>query len=473
MQPGTVDRFVSQTPVLMKSYTTDGKGPLPKRLSYARVKATVDMAVEGKAGHPRVFIITGLRGVGKTTLLFQIMQDMHDGGWASDRLLYLPMDQALLGGKNIHDLVLEYEREVVREYIAKTEGKFAFFIDEAQFSPGWDLQVKVLSDSMPNAIFLVSGSSAVQMDMSADLARRALTHVLHPLSMLEQLLLSDRATIDPGVLDGFADCLFGSKNAEDLMGRYATSSKPIAKVLREHGGLDPGAYERFLLEGGMPWPAVGCGRYQRTYDIVERIVEKDLPQLGEHDPKTLRALPRILSLIAPSPDISLNSISNDLDSVGMTSIRRVLDTLVKSQLIFEVPRLGSLRSSGRGETRKYYASAGLAAAVIDTAGFDAKAHLGPLAECAVASTLKRRIAQDPGSGLFFVPGKGQADLVLQHGKRRIVIEVGMGRKDDGFKQVMHSLSEAKADYGIIVSDAGGLEQRGKVVRVPMREFLCL
>lgn len=468
-----IDRFVSQTPILMNEYTIDSRGPLPKRLALTAIRKTLENTLEHGIGHPRVILITGLRGVGKTTMMFQLMQEMLNKGWPADKVLYLPMDQALLSGNTIVDLLHEYERSVIRGLLSKAEEKFLFFIDEVQYSPDWDLQIKVISDSVPNAVLLVSGSSAVQMDISADLARRATVHVVHPISLLEQLTLPRRSVIDQDALDEYSSCLFESRGPEELESNYRDASKPLVKMLREAGGYDPGTLEGFLLEGGMPWiPTVEKNR-RRMYDIVERIVEKDLPKIGEHDPHTLRAVPRILSLIAPSPGISNNSIANDLDSVGLTSVRRVMETLVKSQLIFEVPSLGSVRSSGRNETRKYFSSSGLASAIIDASGFDPRRFLGPLAECAVASVLKRHIQTIPGAGLFHISGKGQADLVLEIAGTRTVIEVGMGRKDDGYGQVHRSMRVAGSDLGIIVSNSGGPERRRNIVKVPMKEFLCI
>ncbi len=473
MNDEILDRFISQTPVLMKDYTFDSKGPLPKRIALSAVRKSLDTVLEAGTGQPRVILITGLRGVGKTTIMFQLMQEKLERGWPADKVLYLPMDQALLSGKTIIDLFGDYERSVVRGLLSKVEGRFIFFIDEVQYSPQWDLQIKVLSDSIPNAVFLVSGSSAVQMDISADLARRATVHVVNPLSFLEQLLLPKRTVIDEDTLNGYSSCLFDPKVPDELMSTYPDASRPLVGMLREGGGYDPGALEWFLTDGGMPWISTDESDRRRMYDIVERIVEKDLPKIGKHDPHTLRAVPRILSLIAPSPDISNNSISNDIDSVGLTSVRRVMETLVRSQLIYEVPSLGSVRSAGRNETRKYFSSPGLASAIIDATGFDPRRYLGPLAECAVVSVLERYIQNKPGAGLFYVPGKGQSDLVLELGGRRMVLEVGMGRKDDGYGQVSRSMRIAGSDLGIIVSDSGALERRRNVVKVPMREFLCL
>lgn len=474
MHDEIIDRFVSQTPVLMKEYTIDRKGHLPKRLALASIRNTLNKALEQGIGQPRVIMITGLRGVGKTTIMFQLMQEMLNRGWQEEKILYLPMDQALLSGNSITDLVNEYERSVIRGLMSKADGKFLLFIDEVQYSPDWSLQLKVLSDSIPNAIFLVSGSSAVQMDMSADLARRTTVHRIHPLSFLEQLILPRRTSVDQDTIDTYFSCLFETKNPEEIINKYPDASRPLVKKIRETGGYDPGTMEWYLLEGGMPWiPTENKIGRRRMYNIVEKIVEKDLPKIGEHEPHTLRAVPRILSLIAPSPDISYNSISSDLDSVGLTSIRRVVETLVKSQLIFEVPSLGSVRSSGRNETRKYFSSPGLASAIIDTAGFDPRRFLGPLAECAVASVLKHRLDTIPGAGLFHVSGKGQADLVLDMRGRRIVIEVGMGRKDEGYRQVFGSMKASKADLGIIVSNSGKMERRRNAIKVPMKEFLCI
>ena len=124
MHDEIINRFVSQIPVLMKEYTIDRKGHLPKRLAFAPIRNTLNEALEHGIGQPRVIMITGLRGVGKTTIMFQLMQEMLNGGWQEEKILYLPMDQALLSGNSIKDLVNEYERTVIRGLMSKTDGKF-------------------------------------------------------------------------------------------------------------------------------------------------------------------------------------------------------------------------------------------------------------------------------------------------------------------------------------------------------------
>jgi hypothetical protein len=70
-------------------------------------------------------------------------------------------------------------------------------------------------------------------------------------------------------------------------------------------------------------------------------------------------------------------------------------------------------------------------------------------------------------------GRGKAGFVPGTGGRRMVIEVGMGRKDDGFGKVSRWMRIAGADLGSIVSNPGGLDRKRNMIKIPMREFLCI
>ncbi len=63
MHDEIINRFVSQAPVLMKEYTIDGKGHLPKRLAFTSIRNTLNKALEHGIGQPRIIMINGLRGV--------------------------------------------------------------------------------------------------------------------------------------------------------------------------------------------------------------------------------------------------------------------------------------------------------------------------------------------------------------------------------------------------------------------------
>ncbi len=473
MNGSTIEHFLELAPTLAERYTRDEGGELPRRYTFNTIKNRLLNAISGDSGMPRVLMLTGLRGVGKTTLLFQLYKELIKNDWNTQRIVYLTMDKAMFAGKGILDLFREYQDRVVYDYLAKLPDKFIFLIDEVHYSPKWDLEVKIIHDEAPNAFFVLSGSSALHLEMSADLARRSFSQRLHPLNYLEHLALGARKEIDFGIADEYRKSLFQSGSAEEIVNSYPGSVRELRKVLRKFGGYSPGSLQKYILEGGMPWSNKGNTESRRLYDVVERIIVKDIPQVGGHDSRTLRAIPSLLGMIAPAPDTSLNTIARDLDGVSIASVRRILDTLTKCGLIIEVQPHGGMKRSLRGETRKYFASPCLAAAVIEIAGFDPRKFISPLTECAVCSNLQRLVEESNGAGLSYCRGKGHADFVFENKEGKIVIEVGSGKKEHGTAQVKRSLRETKAKIGLLAAECDDIEQNNNVVKIPLKEFLCI
>ena len=473
MKPQTIERFMDITSDLVEKYTKNEDGPLPRRDGFYKVRKALEFAISKPLKNPRVIILSGLRGVGKTTVLLQLYKDFVTKGWSPDEIVYLSMDKAVFSGKNITDLVEEYQERVLFNYLVKSDRKFIFLIDEAHYSPKWDLEIKIIHDEAPNTMFVISGSSALQLGMSPDLARRSISENLFPLNFLEHILINHQKEPPGDITNAFRDLIFESSDINEIEKKYSDVVKPLNDPLRENDGYSPGALRRFLFEGGMPWSNVEHMKYNSTYDVIGRIIEKDIPLIGDHDTRTLRILPKILGMLAPAPNTSMNTITRDLEGVSITTVKRLLETLTKTQLIFEISPYGSVKKSLRGETRKYYASPSLASAVLTELGFNPNDFLGPLTECAVASVLFKLSKMEPGIQLTYQVGKGHADFVLNYRNNIIVIEVGYGKKEEGFRQVRRTMRETNSRCGLVVSGSQKVELRGNIIKIPLRHFLCL
>jgi len=62
---------------------------------------------------------------------------------------------------------------------------------------------------------------------------------------------------------------------------------------------------------------------------------------------------------------------------------------------------------------------------------------------------------------------------LRYGNKVIVIEVGYGKKDDGYRQVRKTMKETRSHLGLVVSGSEKVERKGNVIKIPLRHFLCL
>ncbi len=121
---------------------------------------------EDKIKH-RLSIITGQRGVGKTTTIAQYMAQHEE--WKS---LYVSMDSFVIGELSMYEIAEAFEQD----------GGELLCFDEIHKYSNWSQELKSIYDNFPKLRILASGSSALEINKgSHDLSRRA--HLLHMYGM--------------------------------------------------------------------------------------------------------------------------------------------------------------------------------------------------------------------------------------------------------------------------------------------------
>lgn len=130
---------------------------------------------------PRMAVLLGQRGVGKTTLLIQYLLDYAEGDRFSPKILYVQADHFLMGNLSLYEIAEQFHL---------TGGK-VIAIDEIHKYPQWSRELKSIFDTFPDLQILASGSSALAIHHgSHDLSRRAVTYSIVGLSFREYLELT-------------------------------------------------------------------------------------------------------------------------------------------------------------------------------------------------------------------------------------------------------------------------------------------
>jgi predicted AAA+ superfamily ATPase len=139
--------------------------------------------VRGKA-----IAVIGMRRSGKTCFLWQLLGDRLALGTGREGLLYFGFEDERLAEMKAADLHL-----VVEEYYRlhpewRDKKKAAFFLDEIQVVPGWEVFVRRLLDTEKVELFL-SGSSSrlLSREVATSMRGRALSALVHPFSFREYL----------------------------------------------------------------------------------------------------------------------------------------------------------------------------------------------------------------------------------------------------------------------------------------------
>lgn len=213
----------------------------------------------------RMIAIVGARGVGKTTMMLQRIKLHHN---ISDTL-YVTADDMYFADHKLLDLA---------EQFVKMGGKY-LFIDEIHRYANWSKEVKLIYDYLPHLQVVFTGSSMLDIYRgSDDLSRRVQLYTLHGMSFREYLNLRYHLQLQPLSLD---DVLHHNVAFDGV-------DYPLA------------AFKDYLNNGYYPFSREVGLYYERLRQIVQLILDVDIPQFANMNAATSQKLKQLLAIIAKS-----------------------------------------------------------------------------------------------------------------------------------------------------------------------------
>jgi hypothetical protein len=132
----------------------------------------------------QMLILSGMRRVGKITLLFQIIDELlREKRVEPCRILYYSFDEE---ENDVLSILRAYEEDVLKKNIAQTDRIYLFF-DEVRKLKNWEDKIKTVYDLHPNAKLFLSGSAAIHIreNIRESLAGRFFDFVVDPLDFDE------------------------------------------------------------------------------------------------------------------------------------------------------------------------------------------------------------------------------------------------------------------------------------------------
>jgi predicted AAA+ superfamily ATPase len=316
----------------------------------------------------KAIAVIGMRRAGKTTLLWQILQDRLTHGTQREGLLYFGFEDERLAGMTVVDLGL-----IVEEYYQlhpewRDGRRPVFFLDEIQTVPGWEAFARRLLETEKIDLFL-SGSSArlLSREVATSMRGRAMEALVHPFSFREYLRYFGREPERP--------------------------AEQLAKAARSALEKDLRTY---LACGGFPESLGGAARdrFELLRGYVDTTLLRDvIERHAVSNPVALRWMVRHL-LSNPAGTFSVNKFHGDLHSqniaVAKDTLHAYLGHLEDAFLIRTVSMSsGSERQRMVNPRKSYPIDMGLIP-VFDPTG---RANLGHALETAVLLELERRGAQ--------------------------------------------------------------------------------
>lgn len=215
--------------------------------------------------------IKGSRGVGKTTLLLQYIKNTYG---QNPEALYISLDDMYFADNKLIELADNFT----------AKGGKHLFIDEVHKYSDWAVEIKKIYDYLPNLQVVFTGSSLLEiLNARSDLSRRALVYQMQGLSYREYLLST-------GIIE------LQSYNLRDIIHNHAQISLEIAKKIK------PLQYfEDYLKHGYFPFYKQNeTLYYKRLNEILNMIMEVELPYLRKVDIANIGKLRKLLYVISRS-----------------------------------------------------------------------------------------------------------------------------------------------------------------------------
>lgn len=430
---------------------------------------------------PKIVSMSGLRGVGKTTLLASLFFEEENYKYK----IYISADELVnTFGSNLTEF-LDLYQEIIGIRFENTQVKFLILIDEIHFDSNWTQVLKTIYDKYSNIFVVCTGSSALALNSTTDLARRMIISKIHPLCFTEYIQIGSRYvnpdnTIFPlkGLKQELKQILFQSKNFEELI--LALKDQKIQEKVDEYyTKFNPIQIDNYVKYGTMPNNLILptgdnfdlINQVSLNNQLLDRIIEKDFVEFGNFRQETIQKTKNLLLLLATKSDISINSLSKTL-GIDSSTIQSILENLEKCDLIIKVLPFGNPEKKIVKPSKYYFSSPVFRLARLYY--FDSLnpfgQYKGLLLEDIVAQTLTRELSQI--ANIYNDPNNGNADFIIQTMSQKIALEVGYGNK--GKEQPKKSIARFKLDYGIVVSDDQYYQWiEDKIVRIPLKWFLLI
>ncbi|MGE5343869.1 MAG: ATP-binding protein [Candidatus Omnitrophota bacterium] len=264
-----------------------------------------------------IVFLTGIRRIGKTTLMKLFIHHLIAKGIDPKYIFYVSLDDYVLDDKSIIDIIDDYRKI----HKIPVEEKIFLFLDEVTHKEKFHQQLKNLYDRQNVKIYASSSSSSLLKDKKAYLTGREFIIEVMPLDFYEYL-----------------------------------DFKKITVKKRDHQLLET-YFLDFLRSGGIPEYVL---LKQREYlqNLIDDIIYKDI--IAHHQIRNDKVVKDLFKILMGNVGgtVSVYKISNTLKTSSET-ISRYLQLLEEVYLIYLVPRFGSTNQMMVSPKKIYAADLGI------------------------------------------------------------------------------------------------------------------
>jgi len=417
----------------------------------------------------RTVILTGTRRVGKTTIQYQMIDNLLKSGAKPQQIVFVSLDHPLLKLCKLNDILDCYHVNIYGD-----ENCY-YFLDEVQYATDWDQWVKTIYDTRPLSHMVATGSaSPVLKKKAAESGAGRWTVIQIPtLSFFEYCEMLDLERPDL---------------PEDIKptGLIRYKTQELTLIMNKLSGLQK-YFNRYLMVGGFPELALAKDDYMAQAimreDVVDKVLKRDIPAL--YNIRHSTELERIFLYLCYSSSniIAVDTIAKELDGVSRSTVDDYISYMESANLIYRsLPVEMSGKQVLKAKAKIYIADAAIRYAVLmdDNLMVDPN-EMGVAVETAVYKHIAAFYYQSTTSVGYYRGGKkgNEIDIVVNFPNGKILLEVKyrenvqINEKDAIFELADEAscsivVTKRDTDYGIISSKG-----KKKILKIPAPAFLYL
>jgi predicted AAA+ superfamily ATPase len=391
--------------------------------------------------------------------------------------LALPVDE-IVGTLNssISEILSVFE-EMVGRSLSNLDKPLFLFLDEVQYDNNWGITLKTLYDRSNNVFIFSTGSAAVLMNTNSDIARRTIFEKMFPLCFTEFIKIKYQKLETKGLSMEIRNSIFTSNSAIEVFNKLTKLKNNIDKYYMGISRLD---FENYLNYGSLPFMIALDNEaliYNQINKSLDRVVNKDIPQMRSMNSETIGKIPPILYAVADMDALNFSKLAERFD-ISRPKVSEIFSVLEQTEVLHRIYPAGShLNQVTRviQKPSKYlFASPAFRAMYYKMIGntITEQNARGKLLEDLVGMYFYRLFDDNVNFSLTYDSTQGGADFIIGMENKKIVIEVGVNKTT--YKQVVQTLKKVKAGYGIIISERAQVlecNEKENIIKIPLKYFL--
>ena len=274
------------------------------------------------------YVLVGLRRAGKSTMLFQVVQDLIAKGIDWDQIIYINFED-----ERLSEFTLDDFNEILLVKNLLTDKKGYFFFDEIQNIDGWEKFARRLADE--KAYVRITGSNAKMLshEISGTLGGRYMPQYVSTYSFKEFLKARNF---------GYADSDWSKTGRR-------------GKLIK--------AFEEYYTYGGYPESVDLLDKRGYVSNVYQKVILGDVAARNEIRNET--ALRLLVKKIAESvrSEVSFSRLHNTLKSVGISiskdTVIEYVSHIRNSYLIFDIKNYYAAFVDKESNPKYYFGDNGL------------------------------------------------------------------------------------------------------------------